>query len=300
MAREKIWCDCRRCGRPTLHAILEDHEQETDPDSYHEKDSWQIIQCQGCTTSAFRHLNVDFEAIQESPDGEIIYPTTESIYPSVIKNHRKLDAYYLIPQLIRKIYTQTLSALSEKAYVLASIGLRAVIEAVCNYLNVSGSTLDKRIDQLYKAGHVSNGDKKRLHAIRFLGNDAAHEIKEPKAKDLRVALDIIEHLLNSVFILEKRAKSLETIVETYEDFLLLVNTCVKSYSSELATSLAGLLGRQSRQVGQKLDEFEGKLIADITAGSITNLKLGPIQKVGNKDVQIFDVQLSTQSDEDLA
>jgi hypothetical protein len=144
----------------------------------------------------------------------------------VVRNHRALNGAHWIPKLIRKIYRQTLSAYSDTAYVLASIGLRATIEGVCNHLEISGNSLEKRIDQLFKGGYVSNADKKRLHAIRFLGNDAAHEVKEPKESELRVALEIVEHLLNSVFILEKKAKSLETIIESYEEFLRLIASCV--------------------------------------------------------------------------
>lgn len=283
-----IWADCRSCGRSTRHEILFHHEDESDPSFYHEKETWEVVRCLGCHTTGFRYRHDDFEDVWQDEDGEIRHKIDISAYPRVIRNHKKLNLYQL-PDLIRRVYGQTLSSYSEKAYVLASIGLRATIEAVCNQLKLSGSSLEKRIDQLYKGGHVSNGDKKRLHAIRFLGNDAAHEIKEPKETDLRVALDIIEHLLNSVYILEKKAKSLETVIETYEEFSPVVAACANEYKGEQAFSLSSLLGRQRRLVGQNLDLFESKLKADIAAGTINYLVLAQEQKVGGRDVQLYSI-----------
>jgi hypothetical protein len=286
VAIEKLWADCRSCGRSTLHGVLAQHEKESDPEIWHEKDTWQLISCLGCTTVGFRHRHDEFELAWEDHDGEIHHEFEISVYPRGIKNHKKLDLQEL-PNLIHRIYQQTLSAYSEKALILAGIGLRATVEAVCNQLKISGSSLEKRIDQLHKGGYVSNGDKKRLHAIRFLGNDAAHDIKEPKESELRIALAIIEHLLNSVFILESKAKALETVIETYEEFLPAVAMCAKQHSGDQAVSLPTLLDRKRRLIGQNLDIFESKLKADILSGEIPYLTLTQEQQVGGKSVQFY-------------
>lgn len=284
-----IWSDCRACGRSTRHEVLFQHEEESNPDFYHEKDTWQVVRCLGCNTTGFRHRNDDYENVSEDHEGHLRHEIDITAYPRVIRNHKKLDSLYFVPSLIRRAYTQTLSAYSEHAFVLASIGLRASIEAVCNHLKLSGNSLEKRIDQLFKGGYVSNGDKKLLHAIRFLGNDAAHEIKEPKESELRVALEIVEHLLNSVFILERKAKSLETVLDTYEEFLPVVATSAKTYEGEPLFSLSSLLGRRRRLVGQNLDSFETKLKADIESGAIVYLALAKEEKVGGRNVQLYSI-----------
>lgn len=303
MGLRRTWVDCRACGRSTHHEVLFEHVEETDPSLYHEKNTWQVVKCLGCDTVGFLYRNDDYERVFEGPDGEPRHEVRINLYPSVIKNHRGLSQSYLIPTLIQKIYRQTLTALSEKAFVLASVGLRATIEATCNHLSISGATLEKRIDQLYKSGHVSNGDKKRLHAIRFLGNDAVHEIKEPKESELRVALEIVEHMLNSVFILEKRAKSLETVVENFEEFVPVLESCASTHPKGQGISFSALLGRHRRQVGQRLDEFEEKLKNEIAAGNIGFLRLGAVQNVGGKDVQFYEPVASnadaSDDDDDL-
>ncbi|MCE1191010.1 MAG: DUF4145 domain-containing protein [Acidovorax sp.] len=291
-----IWSDCRTCCRRTRHEVLSQHVEETDPEGYHEKFTWQIVRCHGCHTFGFARRHDDYEAIEWDHDGEPVHEVSIALYPSVLSEHKPISETYYLPALIQKVYKQTLLALGDQSYVLASIGLRACIEAVCNHLNVSGSNLEKRIDQLFKTGHVSNGDKRRLHAIRFLGNDAAHEIKEPKASDIRIALEIVEHLLSTVFILESKAKSLDTLAENYQDFLMLINISAKSLKTSNAISLSSLLGRRRRLIKQDFDEFEAKLKEDINSGAVNFLKLFQLTTVSGKEVQLYEVDPSKAVD----
>lgn len=286
---KNVWANCRECCRSTRHEILCNHSEESDPEGYHEAHSWQVIRCLGCHTCGFRHRHDDYEMVMENHEGDLVHEISISQYPSVLSEHKALRETYLLPPLIQKVYKQTLKALSDNSFVLAGIGLRASIEAVCNELKVSGASLERRIDQLFKAGHVSNGDKRRLHAIRFLGNDAAHEIKEPKDSDIRVALDIVEHLLNSVFLLENKAKVLDTVAENYDDFLNILNGCALNFNQSTAVSLASLLGRKRRLVSQGFEDFEQKAKLDVADGKIPYLTLGQVSTAGGKEVQLYEV-----------
>jgi len=115
-------------------------------------------------------------------------------------------------------------------------------------LEVTGSSLERRIDALAKGGHISTADKRRLHAIRFLGNDAAHEVRQPKGYELKVALEIVEHLIKSVFILELKAKDLDVQVESHEAFFKLLEQCVSSLSSD--KDPLSLVGSSDDQSGE--------------------------------------------------
>jgi hypothetical protein len=299
MSQTKIvWCDCRTCSRKTRHEILSAHEDESDPIGYHEKYTWQVVRCLGCETYGFLRRYDDFESVFEDPYGELHNESSLTVYPSVLSDHRALEEHFFLPSLIQKVYRQTVQALSDKSYVLASMGLRACIEAVCNNLKVSGATLEKRIDQLFKGGYVSNGDKLRLHAIRFLGNDAAHEIIEPKGADIRVALDIVEHLLNSVFVLKAKAKSLDTVAEDYDDFIRLLSSSIKKREFSNSVSLAGILGKRRRLISQGFDDFEQKLKQEVASGTVPYLTLAQSSKIGGKEVQLYEVDSEKLSELD--
>lgn len=286
---EAVYSDCRVCCRATRHDILASHEQLENPEEYHESYLWQVVQCRGCETFGFRLQNDDYEQISLDADGDAHHTITVTTFPRALRNHVGLSGIYWVPNLIAKVYRQTLSAYGERAYVLASIGLRATIEAVCNHLKISGANLEKRIDQLFKGGYVSNEDKKRLHAIRFLGNDAAHEVKEPAEADLRVALEIVEHLLNSVFILTRKAKSLQTIIESYDEFETLVGKCAKQADSTQTMSISALLGNNRRFVGNNLDTFEAQLKTEISAGKVPFLTIAQVNQIAGKAVQLYGI-----------
>lgn len=294
-----IGSNCRSCAVRTRHEILFEHVSHNNHDYVNERDTWQIIQCLGCLTIGSRHKFEDFDDVEEDSDGKVTHATTIRAYRRVLSNHRGLSASYYLPPVIKKVYEQTLRSLGEQANVLASIGLRACIEAVCNELKIAAASLEKRIDLLFKAGHVSNGDKKRLHAIRFLGNDAAHEIREPDPIEIRIALEIVEHLLNTVFILESRARRLQLLAETYEDFVKLLRTNAAKHKLEKAISLVGLLGRQRRLVGQQIDAFELQLKTDVTDGTLAYLELGQVESIGGKDIQLYRIIPALAIDDEI-
>jgi Domain of unknown function (DUF4145) len=47
-----------------------------------------------------------------------------------------------------------------------------------------------------------------LHGFRFMGNVAIHERTAPERDDLRLAIEIVEDLLNFVYDLDYKAKQL--------------------------------------------------------------------------------------------
>lgn len=290
-----IYCNCKECAKSTRHEVIAEHKVDGDFNEYRDRTIWQIVRCLGCLHVSFHRIYEDHEQFWEDEFGEVTFSTTSSTYPKTLKNHKLIDLSWILPPVISKIYRQTLLAFSDEAYILAGVGLRASIEAVCNNLNISGSSLEKRIDQLFKSGYVSNEDKKRLHAIRFLGNDAAHEIKEPKESELRVALEIIEHLLNSVFILKKKAESLEITIENYDEFLKILAASAKQHQIGQAMNLQSILGRKRRLISQNtLSIFESQLIEDIKTKKLTYLNLDQIQKIENRDVQLFSIGDTTK------
>ena len=130
----------------------------------------------------------------------------------------------------------------------------------------------------------------RLHAIRFLGNDAAHEIKKADAKNLLIALRIIEHLLVNIYILDGEAdKRLDTIIRTFEQFTKLLEKNLASCTSGEEVPLAKIFGKDMRRFHGYFTTHEQALIDAITNGTFTKLQVGKVDHfAGSKDkVQHF-------------
>jgi hypothetical protein len=92
--------------------------------------------------------------------------------------------------------------------VLAGIGIRTLVESVCKHKRIKGRDLKQRIDGLAAAGILGSAEAKILHRLRFLGNKAAHEIKEPTDVELSAGMDVADHLLMTAYLLAQKAQKL--------------------------------------------------------------------------------------------
>jgi hypothetical protein len=208
------------------------------------------------------------------------YPKKFTIYPDHIDDFEDFDGYWLVPAIVRSIYRETLVAIRSKSYMLSGLGLRATIEAICNHQNTSGKSLDVRITSLAAKGMISKKDAELLHGIRFLGNDAAHEMKLPKPTQVAVADKIIRHLLQAVYVLPSQAKGeLEHAVSDFDEFISILEDSLESAFADKEQSLKVLLGPSFRRVVEAIGTLEPKLIESIKQGKFTKLELGIVGPV---------------------
>ncbi len=278
MSTEKpktVWTACSSCDRDTRHDILfsaEESEYEYRVDRF-----YQVVSCRGCETKSFRKVISHIEEAYQVDEDEWVVPKDIFLFPAVLKGHRAVPDIARAPRVVRDIYEQSIQAIKNQANTLAGIGLRATVEAICNERGVAGRTLEARIDKLSKLGFVSQADADRLHAIRFMGNDAAHEIQPAELESLLVALKIVEHLIVSLYILDKDADGvLETLIKTYSLFEPLLKEKIASLASGTEEPLFKLLGRDSRRFHGYLKSHELQLIANIASGAFAELKLGKL------------------------
>ncbi|MEG1032141.1 MAG: DUF4145 domain-containing protein [Acinetobacter sp.] len=280
---------CNECDKNTNHTILAQHDWRSEPDDYTYAQYHQLVKCLGCDNVSLRVEDHDIEsAFHTDYDGWDV-PITIKNYPKKLQNHRKIDNDYLIPKLVRNIYSEVLLTLQEDAKILSSLGLRACIESVCNHLEITGGNLAIRINKLTTAGYISKKDAERLHAIRFMGNDSAHEIKAPKEASLKIALEIVEHLLKSVFILPEQANGyLDTLIDQYELFETLLEKHLSNFNKSDEYPLYNLFEKDWRRVQDCVSIFQTELVENIKNSNFKLLKLG--RKETNKkgdEVQYF-------------
>jgi hypothetical protein len=202
---EQLRVPCPACRIETKHLVIKAVDIQ-DSDEEHGV-SWatshQLVQCQGCETVSYRSVSSN----SEETDQETGQPY-ESIdyYPSRHRERRPLDDIELVPKQLRRIYEETVQALNRNQPILCGIGVRAVVETVAKDQKATG-TLSKQIDNLVSLGVLAKEGAAILHKLRVLGNKAAHEVKAHSPKELKLAVDVIDHLLDAVYILPSQAKS---------------------------------------------------------------------------------------------
>ena len=200
---EEYWLLCPSCSKETLHKVLvsaEIDERFGDEDEWFANwDTYQVVQCQGCRAASFRRTHTDSDYI--APDETVVPIAYVELYPKRAAGRRELPNLYLLPKQVSTIYRETLSALSNNLPILAGIGIRALVEAVCKERNAGGNDLSSRIDDLVTQGVLTRDGAEILHSLRLMGNEAAHEVKPHSEHDLNIAFDVIEHLMSGVYIL---------------------------------------------------------------------------------------------------
>ena len=209
---EEFMLPCSKCAGKTNHKALVSVDVRGHEEDHEHTFSWcvdhQIVQCLGCKTLSFRKASSNSEDYYPISHDEYEYDVLQELYPSRIEGRKGMgDEIHYLPSNVRRIYEESLLALTNQSPVLAGIGLRALLETICKEKNAVGDDLFKKIDSLVISKVLTPTSASILHKIRTLGNDAAHEVKPHSDKQLGLAMDIIEHLLNDVYILPKQVES---------------------------------------------------------------------------------------------
>lgn len=247
---------CSRCKIKTNHIVHSEHEEEGNPAEYHYMRKHQIIKCNGCDTLSFRRIYIDYENAWPNGEDEWEIPTDINIFPPVSVANIACD---YLPSIVGSIYIETCDAYAQGSWTLAGIGFRTTIEAICNDQEIPGKELSTRITNLAAKGLISKKDSTRLHTIRFMGNDAAHDIKRPSKSHLDAALIIVEHLLTTVYILDLETRDLDGVVEEYEAFEKLLVKKLVGFSVGDSYPISKYLGKDLRKISGSAKKFESEL-----------------------------------------
>jgi hypothetical protein len=199
---KELWAPCAACGKVTAHEALTevDLHDATPDDDIQWWSCHYTIRCCGCKTVSFCEESQCTEDAIEDEDGNVELETTQKVYPGRVAGRPLLEDYYRLPYEVAQIYKQT---------ILAGIGLRAIVEAVCEEKAATGPTLVKRIDDLTAKGVITSSDAEILHNIRLMGNASAHEVKANSEEELSTALEVVEHLLLGVYLIPQKAAKLK-------------------------------------------------------------------------------------------
>ncbi len=212
---KKVRTHCNKCRKDVNHEILMNYYQNgtavlgSDFDMRYGKvdytadyfNDYQIIKCLGCDSISFRSYNYFSEIQNEIDDG-----TWEERYPESAERTEK-DFKYL-PSTLIEIYEEVVMAYNKKGSILCAAGIRAILEGICKDKGITDDNLDKKIQEMCKQGFIAKQHESILHKLRFLGNEVLHELQKPTQEEISAALDIIEHVIESLYEIERKAKHL--------------------------------------------------------------------------------------------
>ncbi|MBT2581756.1 DUF4145 domain-containing protein [Planococcus sp. ISL-109] len=224
---------CRKCKNRNHHGIIMSHSEKSEYpyDDFDWKHEYFIVQCLGCDTVAFVSEYGDESMIDLDPHGENRHFTDVIVYPeepkvekkSRYEPHKPLD-FRESPEAIQIMYSQIVSAFNMESYLLSAVGLRMLVEGICKDLGIQGGyvldesgnkklkedstdevfskRLEGKINGLVEKNVVVQSQANILHKIRGLGNSSAHELKQPTRRTLKLAIDILEKIIEQIYELD--------------------------------------------------------------------------------------------------
>ncbi len=281
---------CSSCMGVRNHKTL--HEKiEYGSEDYHCRWIYSMVECLGCENISYRSVFEDLESMHDDHENRQEDYITVHTYPIALQNHRSLKRIWELPDQVKLVYDESLRAFANGCYLLTGVAFRAVIEAVCMDKGIKARNLEVKINKLLSNKFITESEATRLHAIRFLGNDAVHEMLKPKKEVLYLLLDIIEHLLNNLYLIDieiSANRNLKGIITDFYQFNKLLNSKLRLFSSEDEFTISTLLGRDSRRIKDNIDFLRDELIEKINKVEIEYIEIGRTEGVkGTKNFKQY-------------
>jgi len=204
---------CNACQHKTRHVQRAVHEK-----SYHDPESdiqawctWALWECLGCeevmATECWRNTE-DLDPRTGEPEPSISFHPPRPSHQAIKKD------YQSIPHRLDSIYAEVIQTFNTGSHILCAAGLRALLEAICVDREPSLAGPKIRLPQKIDALKSSVPEKivQNLHGFRFLGDRALHELETPKSRELALAIEVIEDVLNVVYELDYKSGRLYRLV----------------------------------------------------------------------------------------
>lgn len=199
----KVVCTGECKGRRS-HDVLHLEKESGGDDDYGWWAEHRLVKCRGCGNVQYELTTRNTEDIDETGLYETVrvYPPLDTTRPAMSEANE-----YLSWELDH-IYDEALAAFNHGLFVLATVGIRALVEAVCAEQGATKYKLAHKIDELVANKTWPQHYAAVLHEIRFLGNDAAHGFTAVPKRELSDALDAVEEVLRAVYVLPAQTELL--------------------------------------------------------------------------------------------
>jgi hypothetical protein len=113
-----------------------------------------------------------------------------------------------LPEKLAQILGEVHLAIDHRLYTLTSMGLRALIDTVVLDKVGDVGTFKEKLKALHAAGFIASHQLRTLGVAIDTGNASAHRGFTPEEQDIRMVQEIVEHLLQSVYVHPENAKVL--------------------------------------------------------------------------------------------
>ncbi len=200
---------CNECQQETKHFVIVRHSNAFKIDfsslglgEVDFLDTYELLECCGCEGVMLRHSS---ESSDPSSNSEIKY------YPPRLARTWPKWAFRL-PEQVASLVSEVYAALHADSRSLALMGARTLIDLLTSDKLGDKGSFEQKLESLEKEGYVGRRNREFLTVALDAGSAAAHRGYRPSEEEVGHVMDIVENLLQAVYVLEGAARSLESKV----------------------------------------------------------------------------------------
>lgn len=191
---------CQSCSSETTHMVAATFVEKGS--EYHGKgksigwqSDYQTVQCRTCKKVSFR---IVYESSKEDANGNDEVSCSESLRytPRSSGEIKSLDPEGL-PKNFQDLYKDTVLAIECKQNVLARMGIRALLDAICDDNEISGDSLHQKANNLMGKHILSTEGFDILNNNHFLDSNNDKEAQQQKI--LLLAISAVEQIINCTY-----------------------------------------------------------------------------------------------------
>jgi hypothetical protein len=202
---EVVTSPCNRCRYPTKHLVVavrhseawfgeEDAERGLPPDLEYE---YAMLECGVCQSISLR--------VDEMLEGALF---STNFYPPRVAREKPAWSREL-PIRLQSLIAEVYAALADDSRKLAVMGARTILDIVMTQKVGRLGTFQSRLEALQAKGIIGKANRQILSAALDVGSGPAHGAYAPTSDIVNEIMDIIENLLQAVYIFPESLKKLK-------------------------------------------------------------------------------------------
>ena len=204
---EIVTSPCNRCGHPTKHLVVavrhfeawfgEEEGERGLPPPPSLAYEYTMLECGGCQSISLR--------VDEILDGTLF---STNFYPPRVGRYKPAWSRDL-PIQLQSMLTEIYAALADDSRKLAVMGARAILDIVMTEKVGRLGTFQSRLQALEAKGFIGRANREILWAALEARSTAAHRPYAPTSEIVNEIMDIIENLLQAVYIFPESLKKIK-------------------------------------------------------------------------------------------
>jgi hypothetical protein len=205
---------CRTCKQKNEHINIYEKRKLEEGETAQDYVEFllQRYECSGCKTEVTVEIKFDFEGIKLEerwiPKYEKWFLETKEIILNNLNNHTENENY------IKSTYENTITCYNAKMEKQCAMSVRTLIEEIGLAAGIKDELISEgmkeynikiqhMVDRMLSKGMITNSMANILKELRFLGNEATHSLTRPPMKELELAIRIVEHIVENIYVIQK-------------------------------------------------------------------------------------------------